>query len=493
MRVAVVGAGWAGLTAAVCATQAGHQVSLLEASHTLGGRARAQPLPLVDGSMALLDNGQHILIGAYRETLRLLQTVGVDTEQALLRMPLALQFPDGQGLRLPDWPAPLDTLTGIAMARGWSLIDKASLLRATLAWQRAGFRCAPECTVLQLCQGIRPRVLETLIEPLCVSALNTPPAQASAAVFLRVLQDALLGGRGASHLLLPRTDLGQLFPNAAAHWLRQHGAALHTGTLVQGLSQDGGWRLHCAASGSPGHNEGNGEGDGAERSPGAAAELHSENSSRRERHHDASQRLGAQRFDAVLWASSGAVAARLLSASAARLPDAVASAIQTWSRTTAALRYESIATVYLQADGAQLPQPMLALRSNAAQPAQFVFDRGQLGGAPGLLAFVVSASQDPRATLQHKVLQQARQQLGALLGTRPLRVLQTVLEKRATFACTPGLQRPPQAIAEGLWACGDYLAGPYPATLEGAVRSGQAAAHALALSPTADRLQVPLD
>ena len=59
-----------------------------------------------------------------------------------------------------------------------------------------------------------------------------------------------------------------------------------------------------------------------------------------------------------------------------------------------------------------------------------------------------------------------------------LHLLQTVVEKRATFACTPDLQRPASAIAPGLWACGDYIAGPYPATLEGAVRSGVAAAAA---------------
>ena len=53
------------------------------------------------------------------------------------------------------------------------------------------------------------------------------------------------------------------------------------------------------------------------------------------------------------------------------------------------------------------------------------------------------------------------------------------MEKRATFACTPGLQRPGMQVAAGLLACGDYIAGPYPATLEGAVRSGLAAARAL--------------
>ena len=113
-----------------------------------------------------------------------------------------------------------------------------------------------------------------------------------------------------------------------------------------------------------------------------------------------------------------------------------------------------------------------------------------------LLAWVVSASQGDRATLEAGVLAQAHAQLGHLLDTppaavpgiaqtEPLRVVQTVIEKRATFACTPGLHRPHAALAPGLSACGDYVDGPYPATLEGAVRSGLEAARALtAPSPT---------
>ena len=57
--------------------------------------------------------------------------------------------------------------------------------------------------------------------------------------------------------------------------------------------------------------------------------------------------------------------------------------------------------------------------------------------------------------------------------------MQTVVEKRATFACTPAVERPEMELGHGLWACGDYIAGPYPATLEGAVRSGMAAADEL--------------
>ena len=104
-----------------------------------------------------------------------------------------------------------------------------------------------------------------------------------------------------------------------------------------------------------------------------------------------------------------------------------------------------------------------------------MFDRGQLApqdpAAHGVLAFVISASEGERDALQARVLQQAARQLG-LSGLQPI---QTVVEKRATFACTPGLRRPAQAIAPGLWAAGDYVDGPYPATLEGAVRSGLAA------------------
>lgn len=116
---------------------------------------------------------------------------------------------------------------------------------------------------------------------------------------------------------------------------------------------------------------------------------------------------------------------------------------------------------------------------NAEWPAQFVFDKGQTSAAhgvpPGVLAFVVSASTGSREWLE----QQVRVQAAAQLGLHDLQMLQTVVEKRATFACTPALVRPPMEVAPHLRACGDYIAGPYPATLEGAVRSGLAAGSGL--------------
>jgi hypothetical protein len=136
------------------------------------------------------------------------------------------------------------------------------------------------------------------------------------------------------------------------------------------------------------------------------------------------------------------------------------------------MEFEEIATVYAYAAKAKLPKPMLALHSDDKNPAQFVFDKGQLGGPSGLLAFVVSANTSERESVQAQVVNQGDTQLAHLLGKAKLNPIQTIVEKRATFSCTPGLERPPAYVAPGLVACGDYIDGPYPATLEGAVRSG---------------------
>ena len=427
MKVAIIGAGWAGLVAAVKATEAGHHVTVFEASHAIGGRARVvtssttQTLP--DGTPLRLDNGQHILIGAYTETLALMRLVGISPEDALLDLPMTLQFPDGLGLKFAAWPTPLDALGGILQARGWSPGDKWSLLRAALGWKLQGFGCADTLAVTELCRHLTPRIKAELIDPLCVSALNTPTEQASAQVFLRIIRDALFGVPGGSRLLLPRVDLSALFPDAAASWVLKRGGQLRLGQRVGSI-----------------------------------------------RTHGQRWLVQEELFDTAMLATSAPHAAQVISASTQDASPPISDTMQHWLATTLALQYEAIATVYAWSPQASLPQAMLALRSSAQYPAQFVFDRGQLGGPAGLLAFVVSAAQGERATLQAQVLAQGREQLG--LAMQPV---QTLVEKRATFACTPALQRPPPSIAPGLLACGDYVTGPYPATLEGAVRSGRAA------------------
>jgi len=420
------------LAAAVKATQAGHRVTVFEASRNVGGRARALPVTLPDGRAVMLDNGQHILIGAYTETLQLMRLVGVDPKQVLLERPMTLQFADGTGIRFGNGPAPLDALQGMLTARGWRWADKSSLLGATLRWRREAFSCDVGLTVAALCQTLTARVRADLIEPLCVSALNTPADQASATVFLRVLRDALFGANGSSHLLLPRASLNVLLPDAALRWLTHNGGTLHLASRVTAVMQSGDQWL---VNGTP--------------------------------------------FDSAVFACSARNTAQALMQSAPAATPEIAKNIMAWTAVVNALRFEAITTVYARSPTATLPQPMLALRSSADAPAQFVFDRGQLGGPAGLLAFVVSASPGEGARLQTQVLAQARAQLSL-----HLQAVQTVVEKQATFACTPVLVRPAMQIAPRLLACGDYVAGPYPATLEGAVRSGVAAAAAIDPNPS---------
>lgn len=434
-HIAIIGAGWAGLAAAVRAVQAGCAVTVYEAARRAGGRARS--VPLAGGEV--LDSGQHILIGAYTRTLALLRTLGVHEQRAFLRLPLALRYADGSGLKLPPLPAPLHALAGIATARGWRWGERWALLRAAAAWQRAGFACDERLDVAQLCAGLPARVVADFIEPLCLSALNTPMPQASAQVFLRVLRDAL-HSRASSDALLPRVPLGALLPEAAEIFLTVRGAALHLGRRVQALQ----WQA-----------EGEGQGRWF-----------------------VDDELGGQTFDAVVLATDAPGAARLVERAASDAPPALAAELRRWSAAAAALDMRPITCVYARTDIAtarRLP-PMLALHSGAGAPAQFIFNRSAISGegqGGNILAFVISASSGDRQQEEQQTLAQAH----ALdIAVQPLH---TICERRATFACTPALQRPPMRVARGLLACGDYVDGPYPATLEGAVMSGEAAAAAL--------------
>ena len=423
-RVAVVGGGWAGIAAAVHATDAGHHVTLIEMAPQLGGRARGVEQP--DGLS--LDNGQHILIGAYRDTLALMRRVGADPDALLRRQPLALVDPNGEGLRLPGGAPSLAFVRAVLGQRGWSLSERWGLLAAALRWRVDSFEAEAHTSVATLTQGLSVRVRESLIEPLCVAALNTPAHQASASVFLRVLRDALFGGPGSADLLLPRLSLSALLPEPAARWLAAAGAELRCGRRCMALtSRPGGWDIDGEA------------------------------------------------FDAVVLACTAPEAARL-----------AGSISPAWSARAAAFDYEPIITVYLHSRGTRLAQAMTALHASNEAPAQFVFDLGAIdGGGPraGLFAFVVSGARGwvergLEATAA-ATLRQAQDAFAEATWREPPQVLRTLAERRATFLCAPGLSRPPLAIAPNLVAAGDYIDGPYPATLEGAVRSGAAAITAL--------------
>jgi hydroxysqualene dehydroxylase len=424
--VAVVGGGWAGIAAAVHATAAGHRVTLFEMASQLGGRARR-----VDHDGVAFD-GQHILIGAYRDTLALMRLVGAEPDSLLLRQPLALLDPAGHGLRLPPGAAVPAFVRAVLGLRDWPLGERWQLLTAALRWRLAGFAADPTFSVADLTRHLPARARQTLVEPLCVAALNTPATRASAQVFLRVLRDALFSGPGAADLLLPRVPLSALLPEPAAQWLAAAGAELRCATRVGTVAACGqGWSL-----------------DG-------------------------------EVFDGVVLACTANEAARLARALA-----------PAWAARAAAFDYEPIVTVYLHCPGSRLAQPMTALAASPTMPAQFAFDLGAIArGGPreGLFAFVVSGAREwTERGLQATtaaVLQQAHAAFAPGTWQAPLRAVRTLAERRATFLCVPGLQRPSTTIAAGVAAAGDYIDGPYPATLEGAVRSGLGALAVLGLIP----------
>ncbi|MBV8624880.1 MAG: FAD-dependent oxidoreductase [Herbaspirillum sp.] len=434
---AVIGAGWAGCAAAVTLAAAGHRVSLFEAARTLGGRARR-----IDLDGRLLDNGQHILLGAYRATLALMKQVGVSADAALLRLPLQMRYPleaggDGMDFVAPRLPAPWHVAVALLRAKGLAREDKLALARFSTTARWMGWQLHQDCSVAELLERYEqtPRLVKLMWAPLCIAALNTPPERASAQVFLNVLRDSLGARRAASDMLIPRLDLSALLPDAAADYLTRRGGLVLPGVTVGHIapgSAPGSWRL-AARQGED---------------------------------------LGE--FSGVVLATGPEAAAQLLEG----LHDTDA---------LRALRHEPITTCYLQYRAPlRLAAPFYALADAPEREAwgQFVFDRGQLGGAAGLLAVVVSAAgraiADGHAALAEGIVRQLADDFGlpALATPQWSRV---VTEKRATFSCTPGLTRPDSAgLPAGLALAGDYVAGDYPATLEGAVRSGRAAARLLA-------------
>ena len=432
MSIAVIGAGWAGCAAAVELARRGARVTLIEAARVPGGRARR-----VEHDGHPLDNGQHILLGAYRDTLHMMRLVGIDPSRALMRLPLQMRYPsgsDGMDFIAPRLPAPFHLLFALLRAKGLAPADKLSLARFSTAARWMDWQLHVDCSVSELLErfGQTDRLIQLMWRPLCIAALNTPPDRASARVFLRVLGDSLGAARSASDMLLPTEDLSALFPDAAITYLEKHHGKVLTGVHIRSLHPNGKqWRL-------------------------ISDEF-------------------AEAFDRVIVATSAASAKSLVAPHDSEL----AGQLQ--------LDHEPITTCYLQYEAAlRLDQPFFALRDHPEEAAwgQFVFDRGWLDSSQaGMLAVVISAASDAMAMEKTALIASVARQLADALGNPSLaspQWTQLITEKRATFACTPDLHRPAnQTSLANLWLAGDYTDGPYPATIEGAVRSGLKSAELL--------------
>jgi squalene-associated FAD-dependent desaturase len=314
-------------------------------------------------------------------------------------------------------------------ATGLSLAARMHAARFMFALRRMNFRLAGDITVTELLaqHGQGEDATKKLWEPLCIAALNTPIHKASAQVLLNVLRDSLNRSRADSDMLLPRIDFTSLFPQRAADHVGQLGGKVHIACGVEALRPF-------------------------------------------EDHIEITTATGTEKFSHVICATPPVVAAKLLRPVAV-LAETVAQIDN--------LQHQPIYTVYLQyADNVRLPQPMLGLHQRYSQ---WLFDRGRIAGQHGLLASVISAEgmhqELSQEELAQHVIAELREEFG--IADQP-KWHKVIAEKRATFCCSPNLQRPSQQTAlPRLHLAGDYTAGAYPATLEGAVISGLKCADAL--------------
>lgn len=455
-NIAVIGGGWAGAAAAVRLTECEHKVHWIESSRLLGGRARA-----VEYQGKILDNGQHILLGAYTSCLALFDTLQIKAEETLLRLPLQMVYPEPSGMHFvaPKLPAPLHLAFALLKAQGLERADKMALARFSTTARWMDWQLNDDCSVAELLQRYEQtaRLIQLMWNPLCIAALNTPPERASAKIFLAVLRDSLGSKRSASDMLLPKTDLSALMPQAAAQFIQNKTGHVHLGTTVQSIHKTPTeyWRIESS-----------------------------------------SPEINAMQFDAIVLATPAETSKRFLKQLTLDQHDQVfqnEDALVEHGQPISPpefpqdFSYEAITTCYLQyPSSVKLSRPFFALVDNPNQQfwGQFVFDRGQLHpDQQGLLAVVVSAAAEAIAIERETLALQIANQLAQVFTTPELAHPlwhQVISEKRATFSCTPNLQRPTnQTSHAGLVLAGDYTACDYPATLESAVRSGIGAAQLL--------------
>lgn len=422
--VIVVGGGWAGIAAAAELTRHKIPVILLESAKQLGGRARN-----VQVNDLQVDNGQHLLLGAYESTLDLLRKIGVKEKDVLKRQPLSLQWKQPSGklvsLRTPTLPSPLHLAWGLLTMKGLSLRDRFSALRFSREMEKSDFTIDTDCSVAELltkhCQS--PALIHALWEPLCIGALNTHLHEASAQIFLRTLGDSFSHARSDSDLLLTRVNLGSLLPKPATDYIESRNGSVRLGQKVTALCIE-----NDAITGVTIDN-----------TSIACSE--------------------------VIVATPHAISQRLFAPHAA---------MQKTVAQISHLKDRPICTVYLQFD--KKVKLGRWLRGSLGTVSQWVFDRG-IYGQKGLMAVVISGEGEHMQWDNAKLCQHVADEIAAQYPRWPAPLSQQVIrEKRATFASTVNIDqhRPAvQTAVNGLWLAGDYTDTHLPATLEGAVRSGR--------------------
>jgi hydroxysqualene dehydroxylase len=428
-HVVVIGGGMAGLAAASTLASRGIKTTLLEAASQLGGRARSVAVEF-NSQVVQLDNGQHIMLGAYTETLKMLENIGVQEKDAFLRVPLSLDMRyDTRSvfkLATPSYlPAPLNQLVGFLFCEGLTVSERMHVIKFMLKLKKSNFQIEKDEPLVGFLQKNMQsdQVISMLWEPLCLAALNTPIITASSRVFLNVLKDTFKT-KNSTDFLLPKLDLSQLFSQPVSSYLNAHNTSVLLNQRVKSIMPNAnGYAIPT-----------------------------------KEESFDASH---------VIIAMSPVRLRNVIS----DLPKLGHIVEQTDS-----YQYQPIYTIYLQyPHNTTLSAPMLGLINTLSQ---WVFDRGILCGQNGLMAVIISAVGEHQTLTQEDLALEIAQELRDAFPQlqKPL-WHKVIAEKRATFSCNVNLPRPAHLTPyPHLYLAGDYTYADYPATIEGAVRSGVACA-----------------
>jgi hydroxysqualene dehydroxylase len=248
--VVVIGAGFAGLSAAVALADAGFRVAVLERRPKLGGRAYSFQDP--EGG-DWVDNGQHVLMGCYTQTLDFLKKIGTYGQLVFRdRIEMEMVAANGEHGRLKSgWlPGPLHMVSALMGYSMLSMGERASVLMAgawIMALGKMGRKKLENTTVTAMLKQLRQsdRACERFWYPLAIATLNEEPDKASAALLAEVWKRAFFGRRRDSAFVYSKVGLSDLYCQAAEEFIEQHGGMVASHTAVETLEMDGDKTIGC--------------------------------------------------------------------------------------------------------------------------------------------------------------------------------------------------------------------------------------------------------
>ena len=449
--VVVVGAGIAGLRAAVVLAARGARVAILESKAVLGGRATAFTDPQTGERV---DNGQHVMMGCYHETFAFLRQLGT-VDGVRVQPTLDVEFVDRAGvqsrLHLPPLPPPLNFVAGLLEwpALGWRdrlaalrlsgpiRIEKTGKKEEGRGKRRTRIAASPGETVEEwlINNGQTARIREMLWEPLALAALNQSIREAAAPAFVSILARMFGDGPQDASLALPTRPLDELYAEPARRFIEERGGEVRIGTPAR-IHLKGGRISHVEARGN---------------------------------------RLEADRVvAAVPWYAL------------VDLFEGDVGPIDAVRKAAAATSPSPIASVNLWLSRRILRTPFLGL---PGRPLQWVFDKEQMfDSQTSHLTLVSSGADDVMALSNDELITLALRELrDALPEARNAKVVRAsvVRERRATYSLAPGQPTRPHTTTDvkGLVLAGDWIETGLPATIEGAAISGRRAAEAIEEHP----------